>query len=194
MSLRRFLRRAIGRGVLSVYGWTIDGEAPPVPKAVVVSYPHTSNWDFPFALAICWSLDLDIFWLGKDSLFKGPKGWFFQRMGGIAVDRSQHTNLVDAIVATLEPMDRVLVLIPAEGTRKKAERLKTGFYWVAVKAEIPIVLGYLDYTKRTGGFPHVFTPSGDPEADLAILREVYAGVEGRFPEKQTEITFGDPSS
>ena len=81
----------------------------------MIAYPHTTNWDLPFTLAIAFALDVDIHWLGKKSIFKWPFGWFFRMLGGIPVERSRRTSLVDSIVATLEPMEQVFVIIPPEG-------------------------------------------------------------------------------
>jgi 1-acyl-sn-glycerol-3-phosphate acyltransferase len=190
---KRPLRRWMGLAWLKIFGWHVEGSRPSTEKAVVIAYPHTTNWDLPFTLATAFALDVEIHWLGKKGIFKPPFGWFFRMLGGIPVERSRSTNLVDGIVATLEPIDHVLVIIPPEGTRSQSGRWKTGFYWVAVGARLPIILGYLDYTRKCGGLGEVFEPSGDIDADLDKIRSFYQGIKGKYPELQGAITF-EPDS
>jgi len=187
------VRRVLGRAWLRLFGWQIEGGNPSVQKAVVIAYPHTTNWDLPFMLAIAWALGLNVGWLGKKSLFKPAFGWFMRGVGGIAVDRSRSTRLVDAIVAAIEPRQELLLVIPPEGTRSRSGHWKSGFYWVAVGAGIPIVLGFLDYTRRCGGLGEVFEPSGDIAADMKDIRTFYSGIEGKFPGKQGEILLEEGS-
>jgi 1-acyl-sn-glycerol-3-phosphate acyltransferase len=188
---RHPMRQLLGRTWLRFFGWEVEGGAPNVPKAVVIAYPHTSNWDLPFTLAVSYALDLDVHWLGKKSLFKAPYGWFMRWVGGIAVERSRSTNLVDSIVDTLAPMQEILVIIPPEGTRSQSGRWKSGFYWVAVGSGLPIILGYLDYKRKRGGLGEIFYPSGEIEADFDKIRDFYSNVTGKFPEKQGAITLAD---
>ncbi len=188
----RPIRRWIGRSFLRVFGWEVEGGALDVRRAVVIAYPHTSNWDLPFTLACAWTLDLDIRWLGKKVLFRPPYGWAMRLLGGIAVDRSQRTKLVDAVIDTLAPLSDCLVVIPPEGTRGRAGRWKSGFYWVAHGADIPIILGYLDYPRRRGGLVEMLHPSGDLAADFETIKAYYDGVEGKHPDKQGAITLVDP--
>jgi 1-acyl-sn-glycerol-3-phosphate acyltransferase len=182
------IRQWIGRIWLRVFGFEIEGGRPGVDKAVVVAYPHTSNWDLLFTLAAAYALDLDINWLGKKSLFKAPYGWWMRFVGGIAVDRSKSTRLVDAIIEAIEPIEHMMVVIPPEGTRSKSGRWKSGFYWVAVGAGLPIVLGFVDYGRKKAGLGEVLTPSGDIVDDFDKIRAFYQGIEGKFPELQGEIT------
>ena len=192
VTLRRRIRRGVGGLFLRVFGWEVEGGAPTVDRAVVVAYPHTSNWDMPFTLAMAFALDVDIRWLGKKSLFTTPVfGSLMRWFGGLSVDRSRRTNMVDAVVAVIEPMEQGYVLIPPEGTRSKAGRWKSGFYWVAVGAEVPIILGFLDFGRKRGGLGEVLEPSGDIHADIERIRAFYADVKGKHPEKQGAITLVD---
>jgi 1-acyl-sn-glycerol-3-phosphate acyltransferase len=188
LPIHRRIRRLIGRTWLWAFGFELDGGSPGVDKAVVVAYPHTSNWDLLFTLAAAYVLDVDVNWLGKKSLFRAPYGWWMRFVGGIAVDRSRSTRLVDAIVEAIEPRDHVMVIIPPEGTRSKSGRWKSGFYWVAVGAQLPIVLGFVDYGRKRAGLGEVFTPSGDLAADFDKIRAFYQDIEGKHPELQGEIT------
>ena len=145
-------------------------------------------------LACAYALDLDIRWLGKQSLFKPPFGGVLRWLGGIPVVRSHRTQLVDAIAKSLEPLERGLIVIPPEGTRARAGRWKSGFYWVAVRARIPIVLSFLDYGRRTTGLGMVLEPSGDIETDFEAIQHFYAGVQGKYPDNQGELTLVDEDS
>lgn len=185
------LRTLVGKLWLKAFGWEVEGGPPDVKKAVVVACPHTSGWDLPFTLATSWALGIEINWIGKHTLFAPPFGPFFRFLGGVAVDRRGRNNAVQATADLLDSYDELLVIIAPEGTRGKATRWKTGFYYIALTAKVPIVLGFLDYEKKRGGFGTVFQPSGDIEADWARLREFYKDVKGKFPDRQGAITLGD---
>lgn len=182
------VKKAVGVAWLRAFGWTADDVLPP-PKAVVVAAPHTSNWDFPFTLAITWSLGLDLAFLGKHTLFKPPFGTFFRLLGGIPVDRRSPQNLVQQVAERLKSADELLVIVPPEGTRSGGGRWKTGFYWIAREAHVPIVLGYLDFAKKRGGFGTVLQPTGDLASDGERIRAFYRGVQGKHPERVSEVSF-----
>ena len=187
-------RAKTGRAWLATYGWTIDGEAPNVAKAVLCAAPHTTNWDLPFTLAICWALGIELAWIGKNSLFKGAAGPFMRGLGGIAVDRSKRLNQVQSAAALFEQNDRLLLLVPPEGTRGRSDRWRTGCYYIALEAKVPIVLGYLDYAKKRGGFGEVFWPTGNIVDDEARIREFYADKQGKYPECTTPVYFAPTKS
>lgn len=190
-SLYRTFRRAVGDAWLKAFGWEVEGGAPDVPKGVVVAAPHTSNWDFPFSLAIAFSLDLDIAWLGKHTLFDPPFGTLLRWLGGIPVDRRARHDLVSQVVSVLNQRERLLILVPPEGTRSRAKRWKTGFYYIAVGAKVPIILGFLDFEKKRGGLGEVFYPSGHIDADMAILQSFYRDIKGKHPDRMGEIRLAD---
>ncbi|KYG07021.1 acyltransferase [Sorangium cellulosum] len=187
---RRAIRRFIGHTWLSVFGWRVEGVTDLPPKAVLIAWPHTSNWDFPFTLAVSYVLDLEFSWLGKHTLFEPPFGPFFRWLGGIPVDRRDRNNLVAAVVDVLKQHDELKLIIAPEGTRSRTKRWKTGFYYVALGAGVPIILGYLDFPKKRGGILHVFYPTGDIEADIAAIRRYYEGIEGKHASRMSEITLG----
>lgn len=192
MKLRRRVRNACGRAWLRAFGWEIEGGPPPVEKAVVVAAPHTSNWDLPFSLAIAWSLDVDIQWVGKHTLFELPVwGDFLRALGGIGVDRRAKNDAVKAIADVVKQRDRILLIVPPEGTRGVAKRWKTGFYWIAVEAEVPIVLGFLDYGRKRGGLGELLHPTGDIAHDFELLREFYRDVKGKHPARQGDVSLGE---
>jgi 1-acyl-sn-glycerol-3-phosphate acyltransferase len=192
MGIGREVRRAMGRTWIRTFGWQIAGGAPAVQKAVVVAAPHTSNWDLPFTLAVAWSLDLDIRWVGKHTLFEKPIwGSFLRSLGGIGVDRRKNSDAVKAIADLMNQHERLLLIVPPEGTRGVAKRWKTGFYWIAVESGVPIVLGFLDYSRKRAGLGDLLHPTGDIVADFARLREFYADVKGKFPDRQGEVSLGE---
>jgi len=169
------------RGLLRWRGWQISGHFPDLPKFVLIGAPHTSNWDFPLTLGICFALRAKIYWMGKDSLFRGPLGPVMRWLGGIPVTRSRSTSLVQQMVEVYQRHDELVVAIAPEGTRGHVTEWKTGFYHIAYGAGVPVVLGFLDYRRKTGGIGPVFYPSGDLERDLAEIRAFYDGIVGRYP-------------
>ena len=128
--------------------WEVRGAPPRVSKFVVIAYPHTSNWDMPFTIAICLLHRLRIYWLGKSSLFRGPMGPLMKWLGGIPVNLDRSENLVQQIVDSFNRADELIVLIAPEGNRSYVERWKTGFYHIAAGARVPIALGFLDFGKK----------------------------------------------
>ncbi len=176
--------RAASRGFLRATGWRIEGHLPPeAAKAVLIAAPHTSNWDLPYTLMVAFSLRLNIYWMGKASIFRFPFGPLMRWLGGIAVDRSKTNNLVQASAEALVRADGpVQLVVPPEGTRGKTRHWKTGFYFIALEARVPIVLAYMDYHDKRSGLGPVFTPTGDVEADMAEIKRFYAGIRGKRAE------------
>lgn len=179
----------IGRSFLSAFGWHVEGGVPDVRKAVVVAAPHTSNWDLPFTLAVAWTLGIKIRWVGKHTLFRAPFGGLMRALGGVSVDRRGRHDAVTAIAEIVRAADELLLVIPPEGTRGKADRWKTGFYYIALAADVPIVLGFLDYGRKCGGLGTVFRPTGVLEDDVAAIRAFYGSIRGKYPENESEIDF-----
>ncbi|KPF47965.1 glycerol acyltransferase [beta proteobacterium AAP121] len=173
--------RAASRGFLRATGWRIEGELPPgAAKAVLIAAPHTSNWDLPYTLMVAFSLRLNIYWMGKASIFRFPFGPVMRWLGGIAVDRSKTNNLVQASAEALVRADGpVQLVVPPEGTRGKTRHWKTGFYFIALEARVPIVLAYMDYHDKRSGLGPIFTPTGDVEADMAAIKRFYAPIRGK---------------
>lgn len=178
------LLRAGSRGFLRLNGWTVEGSLPPeARKCVLIAAPHTSNWDLPYTLMVAFVLHLNVYWMGKHSLFAFPFGPVMRWLGGIAVDRSRSTNLVSASAVALKAADGpVQLVVPPEGTRGRTTHWKTGFYYIALEAGVPIVLAYMDYARRVSGLGPVFVPTGDIDADMAEIKRFYAGVQGRRPQ------------
>jgi 1-acyl-sn-glycerol-3-phosphate acyltransferase len=178
----------LARRILKLFGWEATGAFPDLPKYVLVGAPHTSNWDFPLAMLLMYAGGVRFNWIGKDSLFRGPWAAFFRGMGGIPVKRGHNSNFVSQIVDALNRSTHMIIAIAPEGTRSLATRWKTGFYYMALGAGVPLVLGFVDYSRRQVGVGPVIYPSEDIEATFAELRAFYANKTGKFPHKQGEIT------
>lgn len=171
---------------LKLIGWKTGSVLnPSVKKCVLVGAPHTSNMDFPIALATLYASGVRVRFLAKKSLFKFPLGILMRGMGGIAVDRSRHSNMVDMMIDMFASNTSLVLLIPAEGTRSYVKEWKSGFYYTALGAKVPIVLGYLDYGKKTAGFGDLFYPTGDYQKDLAEIKNFYRQFTARYPEKSS---------
>jgi 1-acyl-sn-glycerol-3-phosphate acyltransferase len=162
-------------------GWRIEGSLPPgAAKSVLIAAPHTSNWDLPYTLMVAFQLQLHIYWMGKASIFRWPFGPVMRWLGGIPVNRETSNNLVAASAAAITAADGPLQLVvPPEGTRGKTRHWKTGFYYIALQAGVPIVLAYMDYERKLSGLGPVFVPTGDIEADMAEIKRFYAPFKGR---------------
>jgi 1-acyl-sn-glycerol-3-phosphate acyltransferase len=173
--------RAGSRLFLRLAGWRVEGALPAgVQKAVLIAAPHTSNWDLPYTLMVSFCLRLNVYWMGKHSIFRPPFGATMRWLGGIAVQRERSSNLVAASAAAIRAADGPLQLIvPPEGTRGKTRHWKTGFYFIALEARVPIVLAYLDYERKVGGLGPVFVPTGDVERDMEEIKRFYAPIKGR---------------
>ena len=176
----------IGRLWLRAFGWKIRGVPLTHRKFVVVAAPHTSNWDFPFMLATAYALRVRVSWFGKHTLFAPPWGWFMRGLGGIPVDRRAPQLLVGQMAEKFRSSDELILGLAPEGTRRKAEFWKSGFYHIASESGVPIGLGYLDYARRHCGLGMFVTPSGDVGRDMNQIRDFYRGVRGKHPELESE--------
>ncbi len=181
------LARSAARALLKLAGWRIEMQDPGTSRYVVIGYPHTSNWDFIVTLLFMIAEGVPIRLLGKASLFKGPVGVIMRALNAIPVDRSKRHNLVDQVAALFAEHDELIIGIAPEGTRGKSRRWRTGFYYIALKAHVPIVLAFLDYGNKICGFGPSFLPSGDIEGDFKLIRAFYSGVKGKNPKQQGEI-------
>ena len=178
----------IGAWLYRILGWTCTGETPPFEKYVVIAAPHTSNWDGVLLLAAAAMLRLRFSFFGKHTLFRGPLGWVLRSLGGIPLDRSRNQRLVPQAVEWFEAHDTFALGIAPEGTRKLSPGWRTGFYYIALQARVPVVLGYIDYArKRAGLLKEVLHPTGDMERDFAFLQDAYRACVGRHPERQAPV-------
>ncbi|MFZ4478367.1 MAG: 1-acyl-sn-glycerol-3-phosphate acyltransferase [Rhodoferax sp.] len=175
------LLRGLSSFFLKLTGWKIEGSLPPgCNKSVLIAAPHTSNWDLPYTLMVAFALKLHIYWMGKEQIFKPPFRGLMCWLGGIPVRRETSSNLVAASVAAIKAATGPLQLIvPPEGTRSNTRYWKTGFYYIALGAQVPIVLAYMDYKKKISGLGPVFLPTGNIDADMLAIKAFYAPLQGK---------------
>ena len=179
--------RSLSGLILRLIGWKTAGQVPTAPKYVMIGYPHTSNWDTLLGLLVFKALGVRLNWVGKHTLFKPPLGWLIRWMGGIPVDRSDPRDFVQQMIDIFKVSDELVLTLSPEGTRKKTDHWKTGFYRIAVGADVPVALAFLDYSRKTGGFGPLLHPGDDLEKDLEIIQEFYAPIKGKFPELMGDI-------
>jgi 1-acyl-sn-glycerol-3-phosphate acyltransferase len=181
--------RGLSKLVFRLAGWKAVGGPPEgTPKYVMICAPHTSYWDGFWMLGCASLLRIDLRFLGKHTMFKGPLGWLLKGLGAVPVIRSQRQNTVQQVAEWFRASDAFLLGVAPEGTRKLTEGWKTGFYWIAMEAKVPIVCAFIDYSTKTGGFTgDVIVPTGNMEADFELFRKAYAEITPKFPEKMSPI-------
>jgi 1-acyl-sn-glycerol-3-phosphate acyltransferase len=177
----------IAERILRAAGWRVVGQTPDVPKYVIIAAPHTSNWDLFYSLLLAAYFRINLNWIGKHTLFRWPFGIFLKWLGGIPVDRRGRHNFVDQVALVFKSRDRMALLITPEGTRKKAPYWKSGFYYIALGAQVPIVLGFVDFASKTAGIGPIIRPSGDIEEDMQLLRGFYSPMRGKYPDAMGEV-------
>ncbi|MCI2261033.1 lysophospholipid acyltransferase family protein [Xanthomonas indica] len=174
----RFMRW-LGRTALRVTGWRVVGEFPNVPKLVMIVAPHSSNWDGFLGFAVKFAVGFEVRVLGKTQLFWWPLGPLLRKLGGIPLDRTSPRGVVEQAVALIRGAERMWYVITPEGTRKRVEKWKTGFWKIAHGAQVPIFPVYFDYPSRTVGLGEVVWTSEDMQADIAAIREWYRPWRGK---------------
>jgi len=179
------------RALLGAFGWRVHILPPPVPKAVVLFYPHTSNWDFPIGILGRAGCGIPLHWVGKHTLFRWPVRGLMHRWGGIPVDRAITAGMVETLREQFATHESFYVAFSPEGTRKRTESWRTGFYRLALAANVPVGLGYFDYSRRVVGIDTWLTLSGDRDSDLAQIEAGYRGKIGRRPANAGPIRFAD---
>ncbi len=175
----------LARLLLRLAGWQIEGQVPNLPKFVVIGAHHTSNWDGLLMMVATRALRVKLHWMGKDTLFRFPLGILLRGLGGIPIDRSAKHGVVEQMVQVFEQRDHLVLVVAPEGTRKKVDRWKTGFYYIAQGANVPIVLAYPDYERKVVGIGPVIYPTGNADLDIAEMRAFYNDKIGRHPERMS---------
>jgi 1-acyl-sn-glycerol-3-phosphate acyltransferase len=181
------VKQWIGRAFLRVAGWKTHGELPAVDRYVIIAAPHTSNWDMPFMLAVAFVFDIPVKWMGKHTLFKAPFASFFKRLGGIPIVRHRPGGVVGQMVEHFDNSESLALMVPAEGTRGHVDYWKSGFYHIARSANVPVVLSYLDVSKKVSGVGPTIELTGNVRADMDKIREFYSGMQGFRPENMGVI-------
>jgi len=164
-------------------GWQAEGIVPEPRKFVLIAAPHTSNWDFVYFLGLTNELGIKPHFMAKNSLFRWPFTNFMRDMGGVSVDRSSSKNYVQQMVDEFKRRTEFMLTIAPEGTRGKVGQWRTGFYHIAMKAGVPLVVGMMDYGTKTGGLGPAIWPTGDYDADMAKIFEFYQTVTPKHPSR-----------
>ncbi len=175
------------RGVIRLLGWQADYRLPEHKKYVLVGAPHTSNWDFLLTMLFFLTSGLRFNWVGKSAMFPWPVAGLFKAMGGIPINRDASTGFITQSIKSLTERERMILTIAPEGTRSYTKFWRTGFYYIALRADVPIALGYLDYKSKRMGIGKTFKPSGNMEQDFKIVRDFYADVHGKDMSKQGPV-------
>ncbi len=177
----------LSKAILKLSGWNLQVHPPEEKKFILIGAPHTSNWDFPLTLLCFGTLDLKIHWVAKIQMFYGPLHYFFTALGGIPVDRSSSHGFIDQIAEKFKHADKMVLTIAPEGTRSKTEYWKSGFYRIALAANVPICFGYINYANKTIGFKQVMHPGGDINIDMKIISDFYRNIQGKRPQNQGPV-------
>jgi 1-acyl-sn-glycerol-3-phosphate acyltransferase len=176
----------LAMATLRLKSWKLEVNMPAAPKFVLVGAPHTSKLDLFYALMLAHGTGIKMHWIGKDSLFRWPLGGAMRWLGGIPVKRNSSQNFVNQIVDVFNRLEKLVVAIAPEGTRGRADYWKTGFYYIALGAKVPIALGFVDYKDKVVGIGPTIYPSGDIHADFVQIKAFYDTKTGQHPELQGE--------
>jgi 1-acyl-sn-glycerol-3-phosphate acyltransferase len=174
-------RRRLAAALLAAFGWRVEVAWPTAPRGVIIVYPHTSNWDFVIGILARAATGLPLSWVGKHSIFWWPLGSLLRWLGGIPVDRRSPQGLTDQLAAELARRDWMWLALAPEGTRRRVERWRSGFYRLALQAGVPLGIGFIDFGERVVGIGEYLDLAGDEEADLARIRVAYHGKVARHP-------------
>jgi len=175
--------KLIARFVFWITGWKTAGEIPPLKKFVVIMAPHTSGMDFLYGMCVRFILGIRFKFLGKTEVFRPPFGFIFRWLGGIPVERSSSNNLVEQAVKMFDEREDFILALSPEGTRAYAPKWKTGFYYIALYAKVPIVLGFVNFETKTAGIGPTFYPTGKIDNDMETIKNFYRPIKGKYPEK-----------
>ena len=176
------LLQKIGKFFLTITGWKFKGDIPRSDRIILVAGPHTSNWDFLLALAFIFGLNLNVFWIGKHTLFKNGFSKIMRKLGGIPVDRASPELLMNEVSHIVKKQQGVIIAISPEGTRKKVERLKSGFLRIAKTTNSQILLAGIDFESKLIHLGRLFQPSGNTESDLLNVHNYFRQFKGKRPE------------
>lgn len=179
--------QTLSKSTLSVFGWQLADNVPGDKKLLIIGAPHTSNWDFPLSLLALSALGLRFSWIAKHTLFEGFAGPFFRAIGGIPVNRNLRSGFLNQMVNAYGEHEKLTLAIAPEGTRSKTDHWKAGFYHIAVKAQVRICFGFVDYSSKTVGLGPCLMPSRDITHDFEIIKKFYQDKIGKFPDKQSDI-------
>ncbi|HEY4538654.1 MAG TPA: 1-acyl-sn-glycerol-3-phosphate acyltransferase [Faecalibacter sp.] len=180
------MKKTIGKLMLDIVGWKLDNhlDLSAIDKCVLVCAPHTSNWDFYYTIAAFWQMGIPMKMFIKDAWTKPWYGYFIKQLGGIGIDRTQNKNMVEFASQLLKSSAHLYLINTPEGTRSYSPKWKTGFYYIAQEAQVPIVLGYCDYKEKRAGLSKIVPVENRTlEEILAEIEAFYQNVTAKYPEK-----------
>ena len=177
--------RAFGKIGLKIFGWKVEGKMPDLKKCVVIAAPHTSNFDFVFGVLYAFSQGLNVKFLIKKEAFFFPMKYLLNSLGGIPVDRKKNTNVVEQVSEKIKKSKKFVLVLAPEGTRKKTKKWRSGFFYIAKTADIPIVVAYLDYQKKIVGFKNIIKADREFDEQINEIKKLYKGIVPKYPEMFT---------
>jgi 1-acyl-sn-glycerol-3-phosphate acyltransferase len=170
--------------IFKLSGWKVVGKLPDLRKYIIIVAPHTSAWDFVIGVLARSFLKMNkARFLGKKELFDGPFGWFFRGLGGYGVDRNSAHNMVEQVIEAFKAHDDFILALAPEGTRKKVDKLRTGFYYMALGAGVPVQPVGMDFGLKSIVIGEPIKPSGNIDADMHLILSFFTGIQGKNPEK-----------
>lgn len=183
------IRRRIAGAVLRILGWQVEFDGLPGPRGVIVAYPHTSNWDFPLGLLAIWSIELELKFIGKHTLFRWPLGFFMRRWGGLPIDRRSPQGAINALAQMVRSQPHCWVAIAPEGTRRHTAGWRSGFYHLTRALEVPLGLGVIDYNGRRIILTRFMASpeTADRAGMMRAIAQYYAPYRGLRPENASPI-------
>jgi 1-acyl-sn-glycerol-3-phosphate acyltransferase len=176
-------------GLLRLFGWRTSFTGLPEPRGLIMVYPHTSNWDFPLGVLFKFGCNVPAQWMGKDQMFRWPFRRLLLAMGGVPINRRERTGFVAAMVTEMLSREHLWIAVAPEGTRSYGDHLKSGFYQLALAADVPIGLGYIDYRRKQVGIDRYVRMTGNEEQDLQVLRDFYATIQPKKPGNAGGLSF-----
>ncbi len=179
------MKRSLCRGILRILGWKIGPEGDNLPKSVICVAPHTSNLDFTLGQLFYGAIGKKAKFFIKAEWFVFPMNIIFKSMGGIPVSRSKSSSITDRMSEEFARCESLHLAIAPEGTRKQVTEWKKGFYYIALKANVPIQVAYIDYEKKEIGFKATFHPTGNADEDIRAIRAMYNGIKGHHEQNFT---------
>lgn len=175
--------KILSKLILRLWGWRKEGEIPSAKKFIVIVAPHTSNWDYVVGQLFYFSMGVKAKIMIKKELFFFPLNFLFKLVGAIPVERGRKTGIVDQMVEEFSKREKMILTITPEGTRKRVTEWKKGFYRIAMKAKVPVLLGYFDYKRKVVGIGDFFELSGNEKEDMRKIKMFYRDVNAKHPEK-----------
>jgi 1-acyl-sn-glycerol-3-phosphate acyltransferase len=183
----------MARGLMRLFGWRVSFDGLPGPKGVIIAYPHTSNWDFVVGILTKWATGIPLSFWAKEGLFKGVSAYtlgpLMRYWGGVPVERSKSSGVIAQTVQIMQEREFFWLALAPEGTRSYRDHWKSGFYQVALQAQVPLGLAYFDYANKVVGVTQFMMLTGDESADLARIASAYEGIIGRRQALAAPIVF-----